>query len=267
MSGEPVQELTVVAAGPVLTITFNRPTRLNAVTTTGLNDLADLLGEGGADDEVRVVVITGNGRAFSSGADLGSPDLNGPTDTEDEIGIDTVRAANRVVRALRAMPQPTIAMVNGPAVGVGCSLVLACDLAVMAESAYLLLPFTSIGLMPDGGATALVPASIGRTRALHMALVPDRVSAEEALGWGLVYRVAADGELASTVSRLVERLVAGAPRALAATKRAINNVTLDRLEAALAAELAGQSTLVVTADFREALAAFAEDRAARFKGS
>ncbi len=265
MRTEAAQEVTVVKTGATLTITLNRPDRLNAVTTDGLDDLADLLEEAGSDDSVRVVVLTGAGRAFSSGADLGAGTLQEQL-APDVPGTETILAANRVVRALRAMPQPVIASVNGPAVGVGCSLALACDLVVAAESSYFLLSFVSIALMPDGGATALVPANVGRARAMEMALVPERLLAETALAWGLIYRMVPDEDLPGTVLALAERLAGGAPRALAATKRAVNDVTLANLEPALDAELAGQSDLLRRPDFREAVIAFAERRPPRFSG-
>ena len=265
MRTEAAQELTVTKTGATLTITFNRPDRLNAVTTDGLDDLADLLEEAGSDDSVRVVVVTGAGRAFSSGADLGAGTLR-EEPTPDAPGTETILAANRVVRALRAMPQPVIAAVNGPAVGVGCSIALGCDLVVAAESSYFLLSFVSIALMPDGGATALVPANVGRARAMEMSLVPERLTAATALKWGLIYRVVPGEELAATVAALTERLAAGAPLAIAATKRAVNDVTLASLENALEAELVGQADLLARPDFREAVAAFGERRPPRFTG-
>ena len=255
--------LSVARDGAVLRVAFTRPDRLNAVTADGLDDLADLLEETADDGEVRVVVLSGEGRAFCSGADLGVDDVFGP---DDGPGTETILAANRVVRALRGMPQPTVAAVNGPAAGVGCSLALGCDLVVAAESAYFYLVFTNIGLMPDGGATGLVPASLGRSRALQLALVPEKLPAGRAHEWGLVHRVVPDDGLAPAVAELTERLLAGPPRAYAATKRAINGFTLAGLEAAMAAEVEGQSDLLKRADFREAVAAFGEKRRPTFTG-
>ena len=255
--------LSVAHDGAVLRVAFTRPERLNAVTADGLDDLADLLEEAAEDAAVRVVVLSGEGGAFSSGADLQGDATAG---SDDRPGVATLLAANRVVRALREMPQPTISAVTGPAAGVGCSLALACDLVVAAESAYFLLAFTNVGLMPDGGATVLVPASLGRSRALQLALVPERLPAVRAHEWGLVHRVVPDDGLAEAIAELTDRLVAGAPRAYAATKRAINDVTLAGLEEALAAEVAGQSELLGSADFREAVAAFGEKRLPSFTG-
>jgi enoyl-CoA hydratase len=255
--------LSVTHDGAVLQVEFTRPERLNAVTADGLDDLADLLEEVAEDAAVRVVVLSGEGRAFSAGADLQG---DASESSGDRPGTATLLAANRVVRVLREMPQPTISAVTGPAAGVGCSLALACDLVVAADSAYFFLAFTNVGLMPDGGATVLVPASLGRSRALQLALVPERLPAARAHEWGLVHRVVPDDGMAAAVAELTRRLVAGAPRAYAATKRAINDVTLAGLERALAAEVAGQSELLRTADFREAVAAFGEKRSPSFTG-
>ncbi|GAA3395103.1 enoyl-CoA hydratase [Cryptosporangium minutisporangium] len=255
-------DVTVQRDGAALTISLNRPERLNAVTAAVLNDLADLIEEAAADAEVRVIVLTGAGRAFSAGADLKSRQAG-----EGPPGTDTIVAGNRVIRALRDARQPTIAAVNGPAVGIGCSLALACDLVLSSADAYFLLSFTSIGLMPDGGATALVPTSIGRARAMAMALVPERIPAAEALAWGLIYKVVDAGELDASVKALTDRLSTGAPLALAATKRAINASTLTALEEALGRELENQGRLLQTSDVAEAVVAFVEKRPPKFTGS
>jgi enoyl-CoA hydratase len=255
-------EVGVHRDGAILRITLNRPERLNALTTQVVVDLADLLAETGDDTDVRAVVLTGAGRAFSSGADLAAGAADGsPPDPS------TVVAANRVVRTLRSMRQPVVAAVNGPAVGVGCSIALGCDLVVAAESAYFLLAFANIGLMPDGGASALIPAAIGRARAMEMALVPERIPAAQALQWGLIYRAVPDADLQATVEELLARLAAGPPQALAATKQAVNAATLDQLEPALQRELDGQSVLLRSADFAEGIAAFAAKRAPRYTGT
>jgi len=257
-------DLAVRREGPVLRLAFDRPATLNAVTAPLLADLADLVEEAGADGDVRVVVLTGTGRAFSSGADLGAVAGEGG---HPRPGPQTLIAANRVVRALTSVPQPVIAAVNGPAAGVGCSIALACDLVVAADSAYFLLPFTNIGLMPDGGASLVVPAAVGRARAMEMALVPERIPAGQAREWGLIHRAVPLAELDAVVDALAARLAAGAPKALAATKRAVNAATLHQLEASLEREHDGQLALFETADFAEGVAAFAVKRAPHYVGS
>jgi enoyl-CoA hydratase len=264
MTDTETQDVAVRREGAVLTISLNRPQVLNAVTAGVLADLGDLVEEAGDDPEVRVIVITGTGRAFSSGADLGG---GRKVSTDEPPSADTLHAANRLARLLRTVPKPVIAAVNGPAAGVGCSIALACDLVVASESAYFLLAFVNIGLMPDGGATALVPANVGRARAMEMALLGDRIPAPTALAWGLIHRAVPADELAATVEALAAKLAAGAPRALAASKRAVNEATLGQLDPALERELEGQTVLLSTPDFVEALAAFGEKRAPRFTGA
>jgi enoyl-CoA hydratase len=262
--GGPTEDVSVRRDGVALTVTLNRPERLNAVTREVLEALADRLQEAAQDADLRVVVVTGAGRAFSSGADLAA--AGGQFGPASPPGVETIIAANRVVRTLRSMPQPVIAAVNGPAAGVGCSIALGCDLVVAVEEAYFLLAFINIGLMPDGGATALVPVNIGRARAMQMALLGERLPAATALDWGLIYKVVPTGELDAAVAELVRRFAAGAPQAAAATKRAVNAATLDQLDLALDREQDGQAALLATADFFEAVSAFATKRRPTFTG-
>lgn len=256
MPSEP--EVLVHRTEAILRITFNRPAALNALTTEMLSTTAAAVEACAGDPAVRAVVVTGAGRAFSSGADL-SAATNGP-------GVGTIDAANRLTIALRDTPKPIVAAVNGPAAGVGCSLALACDLTVAAQSAYFLLAFANIGLMPDGGATALVPAAVGRARANSMALLAERISASQALEWGLITEVVADDAFPAEVDALANRLASGPTAAYAAIKHAINQSTLARLPAALDTERAGQGALFDTADFAEGVAAFHAKRPPRFVG-
>ncbi|MGY1883775.1 MULTISPECIES: enoyl-CoA hydratase-related protein [unclassified Blastococcus] len=239
----------------VLRLVLDRPQSLNAVTTELLEDLAATVTAAGRDPGIRAVSLTGAGRAFSSGADLGG--------SEEEV---SVQAANRAVRAIRDVPVPVLALVHGPAAGVGCSLALACDLVVMSRSAYLMLAFTRIGLMPDGGATALVAASAGRGRAMRMALLAEKMPAEEALACGLAALVVDDDRLQADGAELAARLAAGPPAALARTKAAINAASLGELEPALEREASGQAELAATADFAEGVAAFLGRRPPVFTG-
>ncbi|GAA4484337.1 enoyl-CoA hydratase [Rhodococcus olei] len=252
-------EILVDLADGVLRITLNRPARMNSVTAETLNAAADALDKHVGDDAVRVVVLTGAGRAFCTGADLSTiGDLSGPPEPS------TIDAANRLVAALRAFPRPVVAAVNGPAAGVGVSLALAADLTVATESSYLLLAFTKIGLMPDGGATALVAASIGRARALKLALLAERLPAAAALEAGLIAGVYPDATFADDVDALVRGLVEGPSEAFAATKSAINDATLGQLDPAFARERGGQLELLAAADFAEGVDAFLNKRAAVF---
>ncbi|MFE9322560.1 enoyl-CoA hydratase-related protein [Nocardia sp. NPDC052278] len=230
-------------------LTFNRPERLNAVTTDMMNETADAIEKLSGDPMVRAFVLTGAGRAFSSGADPTEPDSgNGPKTA-------TIDAANRLTRALRAAPQPVVAAVNGAAVGVGCSFALASDPVIARESAYFLLAFANIGLMPDGGATALVPGLVGYARAARMALLAERIPARQAAEWGLIGHVVPDADFEAEVERMAARLANGPTAAYARTKRAFNATALAHLKQALEIEREGQATLFETADLREGIAA------------
>ena len=246
--------------GNILRITFDRPGALNAFTGAMLNEVSEFIETHGHDDVVRVIVLTGAGRAFTSGADLG--ELN----TGKDAGISTLDSANRLIHAIREVPKPVVAAVNGPAAGVGCSIALAADLTVAADSAYFLLAFAGIGLMPDGGATALVPAAVGHTRAVRMAMLGERIAARTAEEWGLITQAVADEQFQGTVNSLVAKLAAGPTLAYARTKRAFNAGALARLETALEIEREGQVALFDTADFAEGTAAFREKRRPCFLG-
>jgi enoyl-CoA hydratase/carnithine racemase len=254
-------ELLVDRVDAALRVTFNRPHTLNALTTQLLNSAAEVIEASGDDPGVRVIVMTGAGRAFSSGADLSmraDPNYTG--------GSDTVDAVNRLVRAVRAVPKPVVAAVNGPAVGGGCSLALAADFTIACESAYFLLSFANLGLMPDAGATALVPTAIGRSRATRMAMLAERIPAPLAAEWGLITQTTPDEHFHSEVRRLTELLANGPTAAYAQLKQAFNATTLAQLEQALAIERSAHSVLTRTADFVEGIAAFLQKRAPKFSG-
>jgi enoyl-CoA hydratase len=252
--------LDVRTADGVLRLTFDRPDRLNALTEAMADRLAAELEQAGAREDVRVVLVAGAGDAFCSGADIGGPDPQGHL---DERALDR---ANRMVRAITSLDRPVVAAVDGVAAGVGCSLALACDLVVAADSASFVLAFALIGLMPDGGATATVAASVGRARAMRMALLGEAMDAAEAHAAGLVSHLVAADELADAVEDVVRRLAAGAPLAQAATKRAVNAATLPLLEDAMTRERTGQTILLRTDDAAEGMRAFGERRSPGFRG-
>jgi enoyl-CoA hydratase/carnithine racemase len=253
-----VDGLRIEPDAGVLRITFDRPERLNSLSAEILHAVADAI-DAVPDDGTRVVVLTGAGRAFSSGADVGADGA--------PPGLDTLDAANRLVTSITHAPAPVVAAVNGIAAGVGCSIALAADIAIAAESAGFMLAFTRIGLMPDGGASLLVPAAAGRARAMRMALLAEKISAPTAVEWGLIAGVVSDADFATEVDRIVQQLAAGPPLALAATKEVLNAATLSLLGAILLAERDGQAPLLASTDFAEGMAAFQEKRGARFTGS
>ena len=241
-------------------VTLNRPEVYNAVDLSTMERLGEVLEAVASSPPVRCVVLGGVGKAFCSGADL---DLDS-TGMDGAEGARMLDAARRVVTTITGMPIPVIAAVGGPAAGVGASLAFASDLIIAAEEAYFYLPFVGIGLMPDGGATLTVAASIGRARAMRMALRRERLGARAALEAGLIAEVCAGDELTTTVSAWVEDLVHGPVAALARTKMAINDLTLGNLATALAIETRDQIGLLRSADFAEGVAAFSERRAPRF---
>src|ERR671916_1794849 len=207
--------------GAELRIVLNRPDRMNAWDKQLGLDLLAAVELAAADDSVRAVTITGAGRAFSSGADLRAG-FDPTPEGHPDVGTALRERYHPIITGIRTMPKPVLAAVNGPAVGIGCSLALACDLVLAAESAYLLLAFVNIGLVPDGGSSVFVPARAGAGRAATMALLGERVPAAQALAWGLVDRVATDDAFAAEAEALTERLATGPTRAYAAAKAQLN---------------------------------------------
>jgi enoyl-CoA hydratase len=256
-----MEELDIRYDDGVLRLTMNRPARLNAMTAALSDRLAEELEGAAAREDVRVVLVTGAGNAFSSGAELKG------ADPHEDFDVTSLDRANRIVRAIVALPQPCVAAVQGVAAGVGCSTALACDLVVAAESASFLLAFSRVGLMPDGGATATVAASVGRARAMRLALLGEALSAGDAYVAGLVSHLVADADLDVTVAGLLARLAAGPSLALTATKRAVNAATLGGLHEALERERTGQTLLLRTQDAAEGMRAFVEKRPPRFVGT
>ena len=255
-----VPGLAVTEADGVLTIRFDRPEAFNALTGEMTLGAAELLERASARDDVRVVVLTGTGPAFSTGADIAGGDAHARFD------VRALDAANRLVRSITGCDKPVVAGVNGIAAGVGLSAALACDLAVCAESSALLLAFARVGLMPDGGATASVAASIGRARAMRLALLAEPLPAREAYDAGLVSHVVADADFDDELARLVKRLRHGAPLAQAATKRAVNAAAFAQLDPAMELERTTQTMLLRTADVAEGMRAFSEKRHPTFTG-
>jgi 2-(1,2-epoxy-1,2-dihydrophenyl)acetyl-CoA isomerase len=251
--------------GGELRIELNRPDAMNAWNRQLGEDLRAAI-ERAAGDDVRAVVITGAGRAFSSGADLkagfdltpeGHPDLLTP------LG----ERYHPIIRGIRELQKPVVAAVNGPAVGIGCSLALACDLVIAAERAYFLLAFVNIGLVPDGGLSSLLPERVGFTRASEMAMLGERVPAAKAVEWGLANRAVPDADFAGEVDALATRLATGPTASFAGSKRQLNAWLFTRMEDQLELEAAIQQQSAASGDFREGVAAFLAKRSPEFRGS
>ncbi len=253
-------------SGGAARLTLNRPDALNAWTEQLGHELGQVLEGEAAQESVRAVLITGAGRAFSSGADLkaGSrPADDGMPDIRHELH----EIYHPALAAVTRLPKPVVAAINGPAVGIGLSLALACDLVLAAESAFLSLAFANIGLMPDGGTTAFVPAAVGKARAFEMALLAERVTAPQALEWGLINRVHPDDQLLAEADALVQRLAAGPTRSYAGSKQALNRFLYPDLDAQLTLEGELQHALARTQDFIEGATAFVQKREPHFSGT
>lgn len=249
----------------VARVLLNRPEALNAWTEQLGAELLSVLGRVACDPEVRAIVLTGAGRAFSSGADLTASSLAG--DGEPDVLTPLRALYNPLILAVRTLPKPVIAAVNGPAAGIGCSLALAADLIVAAESAYFLLSFVKLGLGLDGGASLTLPARVGHARAFEIAYLGERIGAGQAADWGLINRAVADAELQGAVTELATRLAAGPPGSYASIKRTINHHSYAGFDDLLDLEALAQQERAESSDFMEGVLAFMQKRRPEFTGS
>lgn len=258
--------VNIYRGGTAAKLELNRPDQLNSWDKTLGLELLDAVRTLAVDREVRAVLITGAGRAFSSGADLkDGPDLN-PAGYPDVYSVLTGRY-HPIITGIRDMAKPVVAAVNGVAAGIGLSLALACDLVIAAESAYFLLAFVNIGLVPDGGSSLLVPSRIGFARAAELAMLGERLPAPKALDWGLINQVWPDAELAARADELVSKLAEGPTRSYAGTKRQLNKWLYEHIDGQLEFEAQIQQQMAESGDFAEGVAAFTQKRRPRFTGS
>ena len=258
MSFEHIRLETSPAA--VATITLARPETLNALAAQTVDELRAAVGQVSG-SAARCLLITGDGRGFSSGADLA-----GGGGLPDDAGAALEKHFNPLIEALFDLPIPVIAAVNGPAAGAGCSLALCADIVIAARSAYFLQAFINIGLIPDAGATWLLPRLAGRARAMEMMMLGERVSAERARDWGLISRVVDDEHLASEAVLLATNLAQGPTVALGLVRKLARNSEQLSLSGALAAERAAQREAGQTEDFKAAVMAFLQKHQPRFAG-
>lgn len=266
-SAETYEQIDVEADSGVVRITLNRAESLNPLSVAMARELRAVLDEAAADDSARAVLITGAGRAFSSGADLSGNDALATPEGKPDVKTGLRETYNPLIVAMRELPMPIVAAVNGPAAGVGCSLALASDVVIAAESAYFLMAFANIGLTIDGGASAFLAARIGHARASEMALLAERIPAPKALEWGLINSVAADAALLEEAGALAERLAAGPTVSYAQSKQLLNATTFPDLAAQLDREAIAQQRCAESEDFGIGVMGFISKEKPEFKGA
>jgi 2-(1,2-epoxy-1,2-dihydrophenyl)acetyl-CoA isomerase len=247
------------------TLTLNRPDRLNSFNDAMHDEVRDALARVRADRSVRMLVLTGAGRGFCAGQDLNDRTV-APGDAPLDLGASIEKNYKPLVLSLRALPLPVIAAVNGVAAGAGANLALACDLVLAARSASFIQAFCRLGLVPDAGGTYFLTRALGAPRAMGLALFGDKLSAEQAEAWGLIWKCVDDADLIATVRALAVSLASGPTRGFARTKQAIYAAESRLLEQQLDLERDFQRELGQTSDYREGVAAFLAKRAPRFRG-
>jgi 2-(1,2-epoxy-1,2-dihydrophenyl)acetyl-CoA isomerase len=259
------QSILFEVADGVASVTLNRPERLNAFDDSMHHGLRDALARVGGDRTIRAMLLTGAGRAFCAGQDLTERQV-APADQPRDLGASLEKNYNPFILALRALPLPVVCAVNGVAAGAGASVALACDVVVAASSASFIQAFSKLGLVPDCGGTYFLARALGTPRALGLALFGDRLSAQQAADWGLIWQCVDDAQLMPVARALATRLASGPTRGFALTKEAIYAAEQRALAAQLGLERDFQRELGHTRDYREGVAAFIEKRAPQFKG-
>ncbi len=252
-------------ADGVATLTLARPERLNSFTVQMHGEVQQALARVRADASARCLVLTGAGRGFCAGQDLGDRAVD-PGAAPVDLGDSIERFYKPLILALRELPMPTLAAVNGVAAGAGANIALACDLVFAARSASFIQSFSKIGLVPDCGGTWWLPRLLGPARAMGLALTGEKLSAEQAEAWGLIWKCVDDDALMATVTALARQLAAGPTRGYVRTRQAIEASATLSLSASLDLERDYQRELGHSADYREGVAAFMAKRAPVFTG-
>jgi 2-(1,2-epoxy-1,2-dihydrophenyl)acetyl-CoA isomerase len=261
ISSQPV--LLEELEGGVLTLTLNRPARLNALSSALTQALLAAIGRAAAEADCRSVLVTGAGRGFCAGADLVDRAI-APGGVRPDLGQALDKGLNPLIRAIRDLPKPVVCAVNGPAAGAGASLAFACDIVLAAKSAQFLQAFARIGLIPDAGGTFILPRLVGEARARALMMLAEPIGAEQAQASGMIYRAVADEDLMGEARTLAERLAAGATHALGLIKRALAASPGNGLDAQLDLERDLQRVAGRGDEFVEGVRAFLEKRPANF---
>jgi 2-(1,2-epoxy-1,2-dihydrophenyl)acetyl-CoA isomerase len=262
----PSQSVLVHAVDRVCTITLNRPEVLNAFNDALTRELHEALKSAERDSSVSVIVITGSGRAFSSGQDLGDLKEKYVPGFIPNLGDDLRKRYNPIIKRIREMEKPVIAAVNGVAAGAGCSLALACDMRIASDQASFIEVFIHVGLIPDSGSTFMLPRLVGLGQAMELCMTGQKIDANEALRLGLVNQVVPAAELTAATTKIAGRLAGLPARAIALTKRLLNQSLQNDLDAQLEAEAYDQETAGKTADHYEGVVAFLQKRKPNFQG-
>jgi 2-(1,2-epoxy-1,2-dihydrophenyl)acetyl-CoA isomerase len=253
-------------AGGIAKLTLNRPDKLNSFTVAMHREVRDALERVQAEKGTRVLVLTGAGRGFCAGQDLADRAV-APGAAPVDLGDSVEKWYAPLVRTLRALPMPVVCAVNGVAAGAGANLALACDIVIAAKSASFIEPFCRLGLIPDTGGTYFLPRLVGTARAMGLAMLGDKLGAEQAMAWGLVWKCVDDAALAQEVDGLAKQLAQAPTLGLARTKQAIYASPGNTFDAQLDLERDFMRELGSSADYREGVAAFMEKRTPQFRGA
>lgn len=249
----------------IATLTLNRPDKLNSFTQAMHEEVRDAIAKVNADNTVRVFVLTGAGRGFCAGQDLSDRAVE-PGSKGVDLGESVEKNYAPLVLALKALPMPVICAVNGVAAGAGANLALACDIVIAGKSASFVEVFCKLGLIPDTGGTFFLPRLIGSARAMGLAMLGEKLTAEKAEDWGLIWKCVDDAQLAEETSKLAVHFSTAPTKGLAYTKQALAASGANTLPQQLALEARMMSDLGNSDDYREGVAAFMEKRAPQFKG-
>jgi len=251
--------------GGIARLTLNRPDRLNSFNDAMHEEVRAALGRVREDASARVLLLTGAGRGFCAGQDLADRAV-APGEAPVDLGASIERNYKPLILGLRALPMPVVCAVNGVAAGAGANIALACDIVIAAKSASFIQAFAKIGLIPDSGGTWFLPRLVGSARAMGLALLGDKLSAEDAAAWGLIWQVVDDGQLTTVVDKLLQQFAQAPTRGLSAIKQALNASAGNTLASQLDLERDLQRTLGESADYREGVAAFTAKRPPQFSG-
>ncbi len=246
-------------------LTLNRPDKLNSFTAAMHLEVHAALDAAAADPTVRALVLTGAGRGFCAGQDLGDRAVSAG-DTKPDLGESIDKYYGPLIRRLRALPKPVVCAVNGVAAGAGANIALACDIVVAVETAKFIQPFCNLGLVPDAGGTWFLPQLVGRARAMGLALLGDTLSATQAADWGLIWKCLPTADFEAEVTALARRLAAGPTLGFARTKQAIDAAATSTLDAQLDRERDAQRELGYSHDYAEGVSAFMGKRKPQFQG-